>query len=58
MLVQFLPAREAKATLAEHFSEMLFCTHPVVQEAQIGMIFFFSWVQSEFYFTLTGMETM
>lgn len=41
MLVQFLPAHEAKTALAEHFLEMLFCTYLVVLWTQIGMIFFF-----------------
>lgn len=40
MLVQFLTAREAKATLAEHFLEMLFCTHPFALGSQIGAMFF------------------
>lgn len=50
MLVQFLPAREAKATVAGRLLEILFYTHPVVLRTQTGMIFIFSWVQSEFLF--------
>lgn len=38
-LVQFLLAHEAKAALAEHFLEMLFCTHPAVLGTQIEIFF-------------------
>lgn len=55
--VQFFPAHEAKATLAEHFLEMLFCTHRVVLGTQIRIIFYFFFLGAKgvFGFTLTGM---